>query len=445
MTPLPTQIERARFLAGRRRAFDWSQPRTGKTGSAIIAADYVLARSILVVTTASGRGVWRRAFPAWSQFDRTVRVVGVDKTDSADVEIVSWDSLANLPQRKERPDLIILDEDHRASNPGAKRTEICYGRMIDDGAKLLVGGAVVKPDDRVWHLSGLPMPHDLGQAWPRLRASFPERLLAGEHGPDVLRYEEFQKRYCVMKMKKLSNFTRIPVVFGGRNEPELRARMNGCFVRHTQADIGIRSPRYEILPLIVTPTMRRQADGDLDQKRVLEAAEAGQTRDLEMELGPLRRVTGTIKASAVVDAVKEEFSNGLDKIVLAYWHRDVGDVLETGLGHLGVLRLDGATSPKERETLESRFRLKKHGVFLAQIKAAGEAIDLSAASEMWCVETSLGPGDMDQISKRVVNINATRTPLVRVVTLEGTIDQILQEILIRLWLPINQVLTGAKQ
>ena len=305
---------------------------------------------------------------------------------------------------------------------------------------MLTAGAVVQPDDRVWHLSGLPMPHDLGQAWPRLRASFPERL-GVDHGPtDVTAYDDFQRRYCVVKTKRLSNFTTIPVVFGGKHVGELRARLEGTFIRHTQEEVGIQEPHYELMPLVVSAARRRECDGDLDQRRVLAAAESGTTRDLEMELGSLRRVTGLVKAGAVVDAVKEEFANGIEKLVLAYWHKDVGDRMAHGLASLGVLRLDGATSARDRELLESKWRQKKYGVFLAQVRAAGEAIDLSAASEMWVVEPSLGPGDMDQISKRVVNVGQKRRALIRVVTLEGTIDEIIQEILLRLWAPIREVL-----
>ena len=49
-------------------------------------------------------------------------------------------------------------------------------------------------------------------------------------------------------------------------------------------------------------------------------------------------------------------------------------------------------------------------------------------------------GDMDQISKRVVNVGQKRRALIRVVTLEGTIDEIIQEILLRLWAPLREVL-----
>jgi SWI/SNF-related matrix-associated actin-dependent regulator of chromatin subfamily A-like protein 1 len=158
-----------------------------------------------------------------------------------------------------------------------------------------------------------------------------------------------------------------------------------------------------------------------------------------MHLGTLRRVTGAIKAHEVVDAVKEEFDCGLEKIVLAYWHKEVGDILAAGLARFGVVRLDGSTSPKDREHAEARFRQKQNRVFLGQIVAAGEAIDLSSANELWFVETSLTPKDMGQMALRITNIGQKRNCFVRVCCIEGSIDEALQATLMRLWASIRKV------
>ena len=93
---MPTQIVAADFLACRRRAFLWDAPRVGKTPAAIAAADYVMARRIIVATTASGRGVWRKAFAAWQTIPRRVRVVGADLDGPTDVCIVSWGMLDRI-------------------------------------------------------------------------------------------------------------------------------------------------------------------------------------------------------------------------------------------------------------------------------------------------------------------------------------------------------------
>jgi SNF2 family DNA or RNA helicase len=156
----------------------------------------------------------------------------------------------------------------------------------------------------------------------------------------------------------------------------------------------------------------------------------------------LRRLTGEIKAHAVVAAVKEEFECGLDKIVLAYWHKDVGQVLKDGLSTYGVVGIDGSSGQTQRGEAEQRFLHDPSiRVFLGQIKAAGEAIDLSSSANLWFVETSFTPSDMAQMSKRVTNLLATRQAFVRVAVLEGSIDEALQEILLRKWTAIREVIS----
>jgi hypothetical protein len=195
------------------------------------------------------------------------------------------------------------------------------------------------------------------------------------------------------------------------------------------------------MPVLVSDRARRQFEADLDATKLLAAAEAGDTRTLEMRLGPLRRITGEIKAHAIVEAVKEEFECGLDKIVIAYWHKDAGAVLKDGLAKYGVVGIDGSSTAANREQAEQRFLNEPSiRVFLGQIQAAGEAIDLSESAELLFAETSLIPKDMKQMSLRITNHGQRRQTRVRVAALAGSIDEALQQILIRKWTSIREVL-----
>lgn len=448
LTPYPHQIEAAIFLAGRDAALLASEPRVGKTGSAIMAADFNLEARILVVTTASGRAVWKKAFSDWSTFGRTICVLPGRLTDGPLVAIVSW---AGITEAKTRAallarnwDRVILDESHYAKSIDAKRTQAAYGNFLNDGQVVDAATALVrKAGERVWPLTGTPMPNAPNDLYPMLRSLRPACLKAdaGKGYPDVTKYQDFLHRYCVVRMKKISNFRKIPVVVGGRNLPELRDRIGDFMLRRTQQDVGIREPLYEILPLAVSPSMLREAEKDADRAAILAAAQEGNTKELEMHLGPLRRITGAIKAKAVVEAVKEEFECGLDKIVLAYWHKEVGQILAEGLSHVGVVGLDGSTTLQNRQKAEERFRDDpKTRVFLGQIAAAGEAIDLSASATLWFVETAMTPAAMKQMSLRVTNTQQTRQALVRVAALEGSIDEALQALLMRKWAAIREVL-----
>jgi len=93
LKPDPLQLEGAAFLAARSAALLADVPGFGKTGQAIVAADYVLANPILVVTTATARANWKREFGLWSPVPRKTFVAyGKRDTIPADAElvIVAW-------------------------------------------------------------------------------------------------------------------------------------------------------------------------------------------------------------------------------------------------------------------------------------------------------------------------------------------------------------------
>ena len=446
--PFEHQLSGADFLARNDRALLADQPRVGKTGTTIIAMDMNLEQRVLIVTTASGRAVWKKAFSDWSRFNRNVHVIENSKQVipwNYGVVIVSWGALttsavmASLISKKW--DRLVLDESHFAKSVEAKRTRAVYGdfrldgHIVDDSASLLRAA-----DGKVWCLTGTPLPNSPADLYPMLRCLRPEAMKASGDLPDVTKYGAFLHRYCVVKMKKISNFRKIPVVIGGRNLEELKGRMAGLMLRRTQQDVGIRPPFYDIMPLMVSANIRKLANGDLDKKAIIAAAEAGNTRELELQLGPLRRLTGELKADAVAGAVAEELDNGLDKIVLAYWHIDVGASIGAALADYGVVGINGSTPDKVRSGAVEEFS-KPDGprVFLAQIQAAGEAIDLSASATLWFVETSLAPKDMKQMSLRITNHTQTRQALVRVCVLEGSIDEALQSIILRKMDAIREV------
>lgn len=448
MIPKPHQLEGAKFLAERKYALLADAPRAGKTGASIMAADYVAAENILVVTTASGRGVWKAGFPAWSAFPRKIQVLtGSERLrPDTNVAIVGWGALTQNARMAEllsrQWDLIIPDEAHNAKNFDAKRTQSLFGRYFD--GILNHRGALNNSAERTWLLTGTPLPNSPADAYPMLRTLWPERL-STQFGPtDVTKQADFIERYCKMRPMKIGHgwaARTIQVFVEGRNLDELNARMQGVYLQRTQKDVGIIEPEYETMPLISPKALPAELVHVKHAQDILAAAQIGDGKRLEIHMGPLRRITGMLKAELVADAVKEELDAGLDKIVLAYWHTDVGAQLMQKLHKFGVTGIDGSTPGKIRTANEQKFlRDPKCRVFLAQIQAAGEAIDLSSAHNLIFVEMSFIPKDGMQMAMRVTNHGQKNQPLVRVATLEGSIDDAIQNILIRKLTAIRQVL-----
>lgn len=449
MQPLPSQITGANFLSDRNYALLADAPRVGKTGAAIMAADDIFASRVLVVTTASGRPVWVRGFKDWSMFDTPTRAVygTLGKLDGPLRLIVSWSEVAKHAEalKAARWDLVILDEAHYAKSIDTKRTQAVYG--IFRGASRDFG--IVDSAARVWCLTGTPIPNAPNDLYPMMRAICPDRLAdryerqfvdfgqigneSGENGPGVTKYDDFLHRYCVVRKKAISRWTKIDVVVGGKNEAELKARLDGFWLRRTQKDVGIHPPVYEMMPIHISDKPRQEIEAQIEgAEDILAAAETGETRGLEMALGTLRRLTGTVKAAGVADALEEELESGLDKVVLMAWHKDVMASLEDRLKKYGVVRLDGSTTPQAREMAAKMFQTDPAcRVFIGQIIAAGEAIDLSAAAELVFVESSFVPKDVQQAALRITNHSQKRQCRVRVTALEGSVDEAIQAIVIR--------------
>lgn len=443
MKPYPHQIEGAQWLAARQFGILADEPRVGKTGTAIMACDLIGAKRVLVVTTASGRGVWRRGFADWSPDRETfIALANQKKPDLPDTVIVGWPSVSDAALRrnllKQPWDVLILDEGHYAKSFAAKRTQAVFGEI--DGPELDQFMSLASGARRIWSLTGTPMPNSPFDLYPVLRACAPMSLMSA---PVVTLEDDFKRRYCRMKPKRIGHgyYARtIDVIVGGQNLDELRQRCEGLILRRTQQDVGIREPIYETLPLVISDTQRKRIDAAGQTADILKAIDSGETKDLEMHLGPLRRLTGALKADLVAQFVKDEFENGLDRVVLAYWHKDVGDALHEALADYGVSRVDGSSSALEREVNVGWFQTGTTKVFLGQIAAAGEAIDLSASAELIFVEPSFIPKDMKQMALRITNHTQKRQPRVRVATLDGSIDDAVQTSLLRKWSAINEVL-----
>jgi SWI/SNF-related matrix-associated actin-dependent regulator 1 of chromatin subfamily A len=432
----PYQEEGARFLAGRSRALLADAPGLGKTAQAIRAADLEMCDKIVVVTTASARINWEREFIRWQAWPRRIQVIhgrsgAVDP--KADVVIVGWAAIAHIfRQLRQRIwDLLILDESHYAKNARARRTMAVWGTGRT-GAEVNGSGLEARCA-RIWCLSGTPMPNFANDLWP---------MMAG-FGLTKLKAPAWQDRYCVTR-PMMQGGSRAEIVVANKNLPELKALLAPAMLRRRPDEVLEEMPeiRYSVVTLDPGALLRdiRDAEAGVDVEAVVAAAEAGATSDLDMHLGPLRRLTGTAKARAVVDMVDNEI-DGLKKIVLFAWHRDVLAILSDGLSQHGVVGIDGSTPPDIRQEAVDRFQNDPAvKVFIGQIQAAGEAITLTAAHHALFVEPSFVPKDMAQAAKRIHRIGQTRPCFVRVAALAGSLDEALMTVLVRKTADIRTVL-----
>lgn len=159
-TPMQHQRKTAAFMAMYPRGYLLADPRTGKTASAILGADYLqrihaITGGVLVITTLTTmHGVWKTSIETTVPGARVVMVHGKGRDEAlkipADFYITNYDS-CRLSERafmeackEKRISAVIVDELTHVGNSTSKRHKAIYSICNKSGVKY------------VWGLTGSP-------------------------------------------------------------------------------------------------------------------------------------------------------------------------------------------------------------------------------------------------------------------------------------------------
>lgn len=427
MNLYPYQVEGARFLAERNRAYLADDMGLGKSAQAIKACDHVKAGRVLVLCPGSVRANWAREFGRFSDYDREVRVLFSGKDHPGGDVVVSSYDLAIRKATWSRlmafaPDVVILDEAHFLKNREAKRTRATF--------------ALVKEASRAWALSGTPAPNNVAELWPLLRA----------FGFIDMTYWNYVNTFC----HTFDNGFGIQIT-GTRNAEKLRALMAPHFLRRrkdevladlppltlseftvepNEVDVEYFFPEYEIKPSTRTKDRvareRKELEAQLsstpeDQRLALLKKAEGKTPTMRRYLG-LSKIDGTV-------AHAEEIlrANKYQHLVIFGLHRHVLLELHRRLEHYRPAIIMGETAADKRQARIDRFCNPENRtrVFLGQIKAAGVGIDglQNITSRCLIVEPSWVPADNAQAIMRLHRHGQRNPVLAEFVMLNDPLDQ----------------------
>lgn len=256
--PMEHQTKTAEFLTLHSRSFVFNTMGTGKTASALWTLDYLKQRGyikkILIVSPLSVMDVWvNEAFsviPQWSctqligKRERRVSLL----QSGADICVINFDGLVSIQKEVAawKPDLIIVDEASAYCNPQTKRYEALKKTL--------------KPDTRLWLLTGTPVPNAPTDAYGLIKLVSPSAIPASfklfqetlmyKRGP----YKWFPKEGAVERVFELMQpairFTKKdcldlpPVTFNSRHCPMSPKQLEvfndvKAAMRHADAEAGI--------------------------------------------------------------------------------------------------------------------------------------------------------------------------------------------------------------
>lgn len=433
----PFQKDGAEFLAARRCAMLGWEMGTGKTPTAVRACVKVGAKRVLVFCPLIATGVWEKHFQDWSYYP-DIRVSKLAEPFPSEfargsgVRIIPYSqvsigaSVLDAVRGFANWDVVILDECHYLKSSGAKRTQTIYGSRID------LHGSPLFDAKHIWALSGTPILNSANEFWTHLHALAPDKIRFNTLGPMTERV--FTDRYCVVRPTTYGF-----KIMGSRNQEELSRRVRGFMSRKRATDVlkdlpPLRVVEYPLPADTPIPTEVRDAMqdalalmGDADDDEILQAIQT------DPKYATVRRLVGGVKSGGVADMVDDMLDDDPNaKVIVFAHHRDVIADLDLRLGDHHPLVIHGGVSQPNRELAIKLFQeTPRHRLIIIGIEAAGEAITLTAASNVIVAEPSPVPARNAQAIARAHRIGQKLPVVARFVVLPGEFDRRLMSILAR--------------
>lgn len=449
--PYPHQRDALKFLLKHRGGGLQVPMRWGKTKVVIdfCGCMYYMegVRRVLVITTASGLGVWEDEVAAhcavpwrvfdymgtlWSQSEEGMLfrqeghelqrnaeavhldfvVVNYENVYARLMDGRTWLPTSNPALVKFKADVVAVDESHRIGNPTTVASK--YVRDLGKVAKfrVLLTGSMFhrKPfyvfGQALFYDQGISLGSDFGAYKKRVA------MMGGYGGYEIIRYKN---------LKWMVNQVR-----------------SWCFI---QKYVPPRPPVENVLHFDLTGTNLKHYT-DMDKHKVVEVdgqkiiSEIILTKHLRLAQitggwvrtpdGKYRKIGGN-KAKICEDRLTEYFEQGIEKAVVACrFIPELRTVAEIGkrIGFKIILLHGGVPVGKERAHRIRAFTNHKDPcLFISQIATGAESINLSAASTMMFYSMTEDFVKFDQFSKRIELFEDTRTLQYDFLVARGTVDE----------------------
>ena len=399
----------AEFLAANPAAFLADEQGLGKTIQVIAASDMLGLKKVVVLCPAIAKINWAREFAKWGTLDREIKVFSYDKiTQSKDVR----DEIAKF-----EPDVLVLDEAHYLKNRQAKRTKFIYGQHCR-------GDGLVRFADRVWLLSGTPIPNDVSDFWTHLKAVWQYPLNFIDYTVYFCKTwnGQFGLKVLGNKAERMGEFkTVLKSIMLRRKTENVLKELPPLWWQ----DAVVEVKGWDDMSHVEDPDERKAVELIL-QSAVTQDDVGDKLGDVATHMASLRRLTALAKAKPIAAQLSEELTaHAYDKVVVFAYHRAALETLRDELSAFNPAFIVGGLKTSERQDEIDRFQDDPEcRVFIGQITACSTAITLTAANQVVFAEMDWVPATNAQASKRCHRIGQSKAVIVRAFALANSVDEI---------------------
>lgn len=376
------------------------QPGLGKTGQVLTLAHRSRLWPMLVVCPASLKGNWKKEARLWTDLpDDEILILSGKNTDEAPaypkkLTIINYDILYDWKDWLAQFSwpCMAFDECHALSDRGSKRTK---------AAKHLS-----RFTTKVIAMSGTPVMNRPADFFPILNIVRPGEFRS---------WQEYAWKYCAPRKTHWGWEYK-----GADNLDELHTRIQPFTLRRLKTDVldDIPDKVYTVERIQLTQQdMETLQAAESDFLKWLEknsrhgSVNKAQKAEAVTKIGILLRLTSQLKCRQVVYWVRQFLEdNPGKKVVLFAVHKAMVDVLSRRVYPEGTVVIDGSTPTAKRQGIVEQFQSDPNvRVMVANIKAAGVGLTLTAASTVINTELWWTPSAMEQGADRVHRIGQNET------------------------------------
>ncbi len=388
MNLLPHQVVAKEFLLRTCRAILADEPRVGKTLPTASASLEHLP--VLVVCPAIVKSVWATAFEALSPNTPITIINGQKNAISVGgkgVFIINYDLLGCIKELG-KFNCLILDESHRIKSHTAIRTKAALKLM--------------KCIPYVYALSGTPIPNRPIELFPLLSGL---GIYRGGYYDFAVRYAKLWKAPWGMD------------VSGASNLPELRSMIQPFTLRRLRSEIFIdyQEPIVSLITFDLPVDKKEQgfdADALIEHPNPMLAFEG---------LALIMKEAGMRKIKPAKEFIEDKAQ--YEQIVVFAHHKDVVYALAHELKQFNPAVITGDTPHATRIAAIKDFQSGASRIFIGNLGACSEGIDLSVADIVVFVEATWQTSSLEQGSARIENLQKNgKAPLIYLLTIAKSLD-----------------------
>lgn len=377
------------------------KPGLGKTPTAIETLKLAKASRILIVCPAIVRDTWAQELATWwSKAAHEAHIIETGKEaieTQAPIVISSYELMGKLPPREW--DAIVFDECHYLKTFDSKRSK--------DARRLL---ASVSKDTLRLFLTGTPIANEPIDLHNQVDLLYPD--LFGTAA-------EFKRRYCNARENPHSQSGLEFFGLNKDNADELRERVGYFSVSATEEEVG------HLLPPITFQAVRVKPERAFNVREYLDNFDR---RDLHASKGSdaAIRACGMAKVDKTVELVKDALEGGSTHVAVMTHLRMTAQELADALAGLGVevACVTGDDSHKARHATIDRLAKAPRAVFVGTMHSIGIGInELVAFPDVVYAELDYRPDEVAQSMKRYRRLTGKKRVRIRVLVLEGTLEE----------------------